>query len=308
MTSLPREQHGAARRAELLHVYDSRLRTDAEMTSVLRWDRDGPLYRAVFPGGSGFVTYRDLAGFDGPEDGHLLDALIERTVRHFHRDEAVDQFEWKTRGHDLPTDLGSRLEAHGLVAEELETVMLGEAGLLAADVPLPTGVVVRRIGTDAHGRPVPRDVALADVERAQAMQRSVFGGPGTSPSEALLADLLDPARGVEVWVAERTGDDGVPVILSAGRLDVVPGTRCAGLWGAATVPQWRGRGLYRAIVAARARSALAQGVDLLHSDCSPYSRPILERSGLVAVTTTTPYRWTRPEAPAGTEAPAARTS
>jgi hypothetical protein len=34
-------------------------------------------------------------------------------------------------------------------------------------------------------------------------------------------------------------------------------------------------------------------VRLLNSDCTPMSRPILERSGLVAVTTTTPYVWTR---------------
>jgi hypothetical protein len=31
----------------------------------------------------------------------------------------------------------------------------------------------------------------------------------------------------------------------------------------------------------------------LHSDSSPMSRPILERSGLIAVSTTTPYNWRR---------------
>jgi hypothetical protein len=35
------------------------------------------------------------------------------------------------------------------------------------------------------------------------------------------------------------------------------------------------------------------GAVYLHSDCSDMSRPILERSGLVPVTTTTPYLWTR---------------
>ena len=44
---------------------------------------------------------------------------------------------------------------------------------------------------------------------------------------------------------------------------------------------------------ARARSALGRGVRYLHSDCTAMSRPILERSGLVAVTTTTPYLWRR---------------
>jgi len=31
----------------------------------------------------------------------------------------------------------------------------------------------------------------------------------------------------------------------------------------------------------------------VHSDSTEGSRPILERSGLVAVSTTTPYDWTR---------------
>jgi GNAT superfamily N-acetyltransferase len=278
-------------RAALLRTYDDLLRTEAEMHGTLRWDRDGPLYRAVFAGGSGFVTYRDLARHDAPEDGDRLDALIQRTVAHFEQAVDVESFEWKTRGHDQPTDLGRRLEAHGLVAGEPETVMLGEAAQLAVEVPLPAGVVVRRVGVDERGAPVARDVALADVERMQAMQLAVFGAPAHTPASVLVDTLLDPDGDVELWVAEAPA--GTPEVLSAGRLDVLPGTGCAGLWGGATIPAWRGQGLYRALVAARARSALARGVRLLHSDCTELSRPILERSGLVAVTTTTPYVWTR---------------
>jgi len=32
---------------------------------------------------------------------------------------------------------------------------------------------------------------------------------------------------------------------------------------------------------------------VIHSDSTQYSRPILERSGLVQLSTTTPYRWQR---------------
>jgi GNAT superfamily N-acetyltransferase len=283
-------------RAELLRIYDDLLRTEAEMHGTVRWDRDGPLFRAVFAGGSGFVTYGNLAGYDAPEEGDRLDALIQRTVAHFEQVPDVDSFEWKTRGHDRPADLGGRLEAHGLVAGEPETVMLGEAARLAADVPLPAGVALRRVGVDGRGEPVARDVALADVERMQAMQVAVFGAPAHTPATVLVDQLLDPDGGVELWVAEAQGDDGRPQVLSVGRLDVLPGTGCAGLWGGATIPAWRGRGLYRALVAARARSALAMGARLLHSDCTEHSRPILERAGLVAVTTTTPYVWTRAHA------------
>jgi hypothetical protein len=53
-----------------------------------------------------------------------------------------------------------------------------------------------------------------------------------------------------------------------------------------------GRGIYRALVASRARLAEARGFSLMQVDASDDSRPILERLGLIAVTTTTPYVYT----------------
>jgi glycine/D-amino acid oxidase-like deaminating enzyme len=99
----------------------------------------------------------------------------------------------------------------------------------------------------------------------------------------------DPSH-LQLWVAE-AGEE----VVAAGTVDVVRGTQFAGLWGGAVVAPWRGRGIYRALVAARARAAMELGVRFLHSDCTAMSRPILERSGLVAVTTTTPYVWRRPK-------------
>ena len=81
--------------------------------------------------------------------------------------------------------------------------------------------------------------------------------------------------------------------MSTGRLEPVRGTVFAGIWGGATRQDWRGRGIYRALTAARARSALTLGKTLINSDSTEYSRPILERSGLVKVSTTTPYTWKR---------------
>lgn len=49
----------------------------------------------------------------------------------------------------------------------------------------------------------------------------------------------------------------------------------------------------RALTAARAEAALGLGKTYIHSDSTEYSRPILERTGLVKVSTTTPYRWRR---------------
>ncbi len=118
-----------------------------------------------------------------------------------------------------------------------------------------------------------------------AMQDEVFGDPVSDEMTNALVRRLSLDDGMELWVAE--ADDR---IISAGRLEPVRGTEFAGIWGGATREEWRGRGIYRAVMAARARSALQMGKRLIHSDSTGYSRPLLERSGLVRVSTTTPYR------------------
>jgi len=74
----------------------------------------------------------------------------------------------------------------------------------------------------------------------------------------------------------------------------VRGTEFATLWGGATLPAWRGRGIYRATVAYRASLAARRGFRYVQVDASDASRPILERLGFVAVTTTTPFVWSSP--------------
>jgi hypothetical protein len=92
------------------------------------------------------------------------------------------------------------------------------------------------------------------------------------------------ATGSQFFVAEVAG-----LVVCAVTLVLTPATRFAILQGGATCEQWRGRGIYRALTAARARAALGAGREYLCSESTEFSRPILERSGLVKVGTTTPY-------------------
>lgn len=122
----------------LLAAYDTQLRGAAEMQGSMSWDRDGPLYRAQYER-AGFVSYESLADVDD------VDALIRRTVAYYQGLDHIEEFEWKTRGHDQPVDLDSRLRRAGFLSEEVETVMVGGAAKLAVDVQLPDGVVIRRV-------------------------------------------------------------------------------------------------------------------------------------------------------------------
>lgn len=74
-------------------------------------------------------------------------------------------------------------------------------------------------------------------------------------------------------------------------MELHPGSGFAGLWGGGTVPAWRGKGIYRALVAHRARSAAEGGYRYLQVDASDQSRPILQRLGFLALSTTTPYEY-----------------
>lgn len=95
---------------------------------------------------------------------------------------------------------------------------------------------------------------------------------------------------IELWAAESDGRT-----VSAGRIDPIAGTAFAGIWGGATLPEYRGRGIYRALTAVRVRSAMSHGVRWIHSDSTEFSRPILERAGLVKITETVPWTWERAE-------------
>jgi ribosomal protein S18 acetylase RimI-like enzyme len=114
------------------------------------------------------------------------------------------------------------------------------------------------------------------------VHESAFGTPDAHFRERLLDQL---AGGEVVALLAMAGD--VPV--SAARMELHPGTRFASLWGGGTVPEWRGRGIYRALIDYRAREAVARGYDHLQVDASDQSRPILLRLGFEAITTTTPY-------------------
>ena len=114
--------------ADLLAVYDARLRGEAEMGNTVRRQRIGPVHAGEFGSrGTGFVSYHDLDGLSG----EALDDLISSVVAHFREGTNVTEFEWKTRGHDAPHDLPERLLAHGFVADEVETVMIGSASAIA---------------------------------------------------------------------------------------------------------------------------------------------------------------------------------
>jgi GNAT superfamily N-acetyltransferase len=250
-------------------AYDDQLRARLGDSRGSTIERVGPLVRRTPEQGAGFVLYRDLGGLRGAE----LDALIDDQVRHF---AALGRsFEWKWHHYDEPDDLTDRLRAKGFTPEEDETVHIGPVGPLAVPAEVPDGVVVRA----ATGR--------ADLDRIRAMEEKVWGFDHSWLPDALTR-FMDPDDGdPAVVVLAEAGDE----VVCASWAVFHTGTEFASLWGGSTVEQWRGKGIYRALVAYRARLAAERGFRCLQVDASPDSRPILTRLGLRPVAVTVPYVW-----------------
>ncbi|MEU1255151.1 GNAT family N-acetyltransferase [Streptomyces chartreusis] len=251
--------------AAVLALFDRDMREGAQPDGPdARVERVGRIVRQVSSehGWNG-VVWSDL-------DAAGADAAITEQIAHFSG--LGREFEWKLYGHDLPVDLGQRLRAAGFVGQPEETLMIGEVAGLNLDAEPPEGIRILPV-TDSAG-----------VDLVAQVHEKAFGTDGSRLRHQLLAQLRADADTV-VAVVALAGDTPV----SAARMELVPGTRFAGLWGGGTVEGWRGRGIYRALVAHRARAAVDRGYRYLQVDAMSSSRPILERLGFEPLTTTTPY-------------------
>jgi hypothetical protein len=126
--------------------------------------------------------------------------------------------------------------------------------LTAAPAQSASGVEVRRAETDEEYLAAARIASIA------------FGSP--MPTE--VSPDRDPNNVVYLAYV-----DGEPVARGSASFSKHGVT----LFGGSTLPEARGRGAYRALVAARWEDAVARGTPVLVTQASPMSRPILVQLG-----------------------------
>jgi ribosomal protein S18 acetylase RimI-like enzyme len=256
--------------AELLAAYDAQVRRGTVADgSGARVEMDGPVVRWVAVNDWGWcgITWSQLA------DAAAAEAAIARQVGYFGG--LGLRFEWKLYDYDRPPDLGDRLAAAGFVPDASEALMIAEVADQPAEVRLPDGVTLQPVTSEA------------DVAALIEVHQRVFGGDHTRLRRSLLSQLRQ-APGTTAMVLAMAGREPV----CSARIDFLPGSEFAGLWGGGTLPAWRGRGIYRALVAYRARLAAERGYRYLSVDASADSAPILRRLGFCSLAQTTPYLWT----------------
>jgi GNAT superfamily N-acetyltransferase len=184
--------------------------------------------------------------------------------------------EWKYYDYDQPADLAARLVAAGFRPEDEETVLVAETAAIERPVVLPPGVRLVAV-TDEAG-----------LEAALAVHDLAFRDHPSADLGRRLRAQFSEAPGQLHMVVAMAGKNPV----GAARIEFTPGTDFAGLWGGGTVPAWRGRGIFRALVVHRATLAAERGYRYLQVDALPTSRPILERLGFQPMARTTPYVFT----------------
>ena len=204
--------------------------------------RDGYCFLGLAPG-TGAVQRIRLAE-DGLEAAHA-------EVRALARERELERVGWWTTRLTTPVDLGPRL------GFELEETLAALA--LTHEPSAAGGFTVREVAS------------VEDYATAQGLDATVNGWA-----------LTPPERHAEQWAKAQTRflmwlalDGDRPV----GMARCAIGERALMMIGGAVLPEARGRGVYRSLVAARWRTAAARGLGALVTTANGQSAPILRRVG-----------------------------
>ena len=199
----------------------------------------------------------DEPGWNVAQRFRLADDEVESVREEIHarlRAKGRTGCTWEVGTHATPGDLVDRLLALGLVDDE--------------PTPLAVGMVLTSAPAQSvHGVDVRRAESYDEHLAASQIAAVAFGGP--VPTE-VKPPPPDPRNVVYVAYV-----DGEPVARASGSFSEHGVT----LFGGATLPEARGRGAYRALVAARWEDAVARGTPVLVTQASPMSRPILAQLG-----------------------------
>jgi GNAT superfamily N-acetyltransferase len=189
-------------------------------------------------------------------DGHDLETAVadaRQTFREAGRREAT----WEVGSGATPSGLVDRLHALGMTGHEPGSMLA--LACTAEPASATPGIETERVETDAQFDQVRGVFAEAD---------------GWHPSD----DWLRGPGFVTRYLARIDGR-----AVATADITWLEHDRAVFLGGAVTLPQFRGRGAYRALVHRRWEEAAARGRDVLVTQSEPMSQPILLRLGFRVV-------------------------
>lgn len=237
---------------EILALYEQDQRKQVSYYGM-RTEHTPDVVRLIaLDGGEGAVIYSRL-------DEANADRVIREQIAYF---EGLGQdFEWKIFDYDTPADLQDRLIAHGFDVEDAETIMVLDLDTAPAVLFEPVTADVRRI--DA-----------SQMDQVLGVLNQVWDDDQSGLTAYLTQEMAHPGDYLSIYIAFV---DGVPA--STAWIRFHEGSPFAGLWGGSSLPAYRQRGLYTALLAVRAQEARQRGIRYLTIDASPMSEPIVRKHG-----------------------------
>jgi len=247
----------------ILAIYDQ----DRKGVSLIGMQREetSHLVRHLSPSGEGLIIYSNLNSTN-------VEEVIQEQIAHF--ESTGCDFSWVVFDHDTPANLKDRLLAHGFLAEEPEAILILDIEDLSQDLEKLINFDVQRI------------IDTDKIDDVLTIRQQVWQSDYSSMAQSLTKRLIDAPESLGIYVAYV---DGKPV--STAQISFFQNGHFAGLVQAATLPDFRGRGLYTALVATRIQEAKRRGIRFVDADASPKSRPILEKIGFQWLTDSYSCEW-----------------
>ncbi|MBV9790764.1 MAG: hypothetical protein JOZ51_21400 [Chloroflexi bacterium] len=217
-----------------------------------------------------FLGRGDDPGFNSVQHLRLSPTTIEATIAEIHdqaRQHGRHALTWEVASSATPADLVERLQALGMTPA---TPPLAVVMALHTPPPAPPSEIA-----------VSRVASIADFRAYVTITHEVFGMMDRLDAELERIDRegakdLAQQRFVRyiAWIADEPVAAASALFTDAGVM----------LHSGSTRPSARGRGAYRALVAARWNDAVARGTPVAVTRAGPQSRPILRQVGFQALT------------------------
>ncbi|RWZ52172.1 GNAT family N-acetyltransferase [Halobacillus fulvus] len=232
---------------EWLKIFHDELRVHAKAPGFRREEADHVVRHLSEYGEEGFVIASDL----NEENARNV---IKKQLHYFQ-----ELFEWKVYSYDQPAHLRELLEEEGFIPDEEEAVMVMEAGDFQYQFP---AVKVVEMTTKE------------EVDRMIELWENIKNEDFSELGDRLWRDLQNHPEELFIY-----GIYDGETLVSAAWMYLEQDSSFASLWGGVTESDYRGKGYYTALVAARAGKAVEKGYRFVTVDALPTSRPILEKLG-----------------------------
>ncbi|WP_082234511.1 GNAT family N-acetyltransferase [Halobacillus massiliensis] len=241
------------KREEVLQLYNQELRVNSQSSGYRRELTDHVVRHVSLMGDEGYILYSDLTAENAAE-------VIEGEVRYFEK--LNQRFEWKVHSYDRPDNLMDLLIQKGFERGEEEALMVLE---LTEDEPLiqkkPSNNLIE----------ITTEQEIVDIV---SLLNDTWGNSHAELGKRLWSDKRNNPESLQLY-----GIYEEEKLVSASWMYFEKNSSFATLWGGATRPEYRKKGLYTSMLAKRAQKAKEEGRRFLTVDAGEMSRPILENAG-----------------------------